>query len=93
MAVSTAILTRVKSDTRHDAEVTPMKNGRYRAECPCGWWRDHLIPNQAIRSMRIHQEGEPCEACYDWLIDHHPDHYESLDLYLEWAQRAHRKHL
>lgn len=41
----------------HDDDVTHMLNGKFRAECDCGWWEDSEVLEHAEHRLDCHRAG------------------------------------
>ena len=41
----------------HDDDITHMLNGKFRAECDCGWWEDSPVLEYAAHRLDCHRAG------------------------------------
>jgi hypothetical protein len=77
----------------HLPEVTAMRNGKYRAECECGWWTDWPTVHEALKDCTRHVEPDPpCGSCLEWIVRNDPAKYQSTATYLKAAQKSHQLH-
>lgn len=77
----------------HEAEVTHMRGGGYRAECACGWWTDHPSETLALDAVFFHgAKDDPCDKCRQWIVQNDPFDYVSAHAYEQASRRAHRMH-